>query len=37
MKKDPSLAHYNINPEEEMKGLNNRIGEIGVVEDAHAA
>lgn len=37
MKKDPALAHYNINPEAEMHGLDNAIGEIGHVEDKHAS
>jgi len=37
MKKDPALAHYNINPEAEMHGLDNAIGEIGQVADKHAS
>jgi len=37
MKKDAALAHYNINPEAEIKGLDNAIGDIGSVADKHAA
>lgn len=37
MKKDPTLAHYNILPEDEIKGLNNTIGDIGHVADKQAA
>lgn len=37
MKKDPALAHYNINPEDEIHALNNTIGAIGDVADKHAA
>ena len=37
MKKDPALAHYNINPEDEIKALDNTIGAIGTVDDKHAA
>jgi len=33
MKKDPALAHYNINPEDEMVGLTNAVGKIAHVED----
>lgn len=37
MKRDPALAHYNINPEDEIHGLSNTIGEIGQVADkSHA-
>ena len=37
MKKDPALAHYNINPEAEIHGLDNAIGDIAHVADKHAA
>jgi hypothetical protein len=37
MKKDPSLAYYNIKPEDEIHGLDNAIGQIGHVADkAHS-
>lgn len=36
MKKDQDLAYYNINPEAEMHGLDNAIGEIGKVADKQA-
>jgi hypothetical protein len=37
MKKDPSLAHYNILPEAEMAHLDNAIGSIAhVAYEAHA-
>lgn len=37
MKNSPTLAHYNMLPEAEMHGLDNKIGEIGHVEDKEAS
>lgn len=37
MKNSDALAHYNILPEAEIKGLDNAIGEIGHVEDKEHA
>lgn len=37
MKKDGELAHYNMEPEAEMHGLDNRIGEINQIADRRAA
>lgn len=36
MKKDAELAFYNIEAEDEILGLNNKIGEIAKVEDREA-
>jgi len=36
MKKDPELAFYNVQAEDEIYGLNNKVGQIGHVEDLEA-
>lgn len=36
MKKDAELAFYNIEAEDEILGLNNKVGEIAKVEDREA-
>lgn len=36
MKKDPSVAFYNEDPEAEIKGLNNRVGQIAQITDLAA-
>lgn len=36
MKKDPSIAFYNQNPEDEIKGLNNKVGTIAQIADMAA-